>query len=189
MENKIKVEGKFYVKASKAEIFALVASKGDAGAPTTFFLLDKANMLDALESCPELFARNSENTLVWKGVMFTTVCRWFNANGIKFAKIPCKLAKSAMRLDKHGTRATTQEKLIAEFFGGRHIGGLRNSGGIMANDSGKIGDVKLEDGRQVEVKGWSGRMAGRVTLENLEKMVRDGILTEEDLKEVLKGQD
>lgn len=187
--DKIKIEGKFYIKASKAEIFALVASKGDAGAPTTFFLLDKVNMLNALESCPELFTRNSENTVVWKGVMFTTVCRTFNAVNVEFAKIPCKLAKSAMKLDKHGTRATTQEKLIAEFFGGKHIGGLRNSRGIKGNDSGKIGDVKLEDGRQVEVKGWSGRMAGRVTLENLQKMVRDGILTEEDLKEILKGQD
>lgn len=187
--DKIKVEGKYYIKASKAEIFALVASKGDSSAPTTFFLLDRANMLEALESCPELFARNSENTLVWKGLTFINVCRAFNANGIRFAKIPCQLAKSAMKLDRNGTRATTQEKFIAEFFGGRHIGGLRNSGGIVANDSGKIGDVKLEDGRQVEVKGWSGRLAGKVSLENLHKMVKDGILTESDLIEILRGQE
>lgn len=184
---RVKVEGKLYVKMSSASTFALASTKGANGAKSTFFYMEKAEMLKALDLCPELFARNEDDVLCWKGMMFVTVLQTLNRAGVKHSMIPCDMAKKDMKLDKHGTRATTQEKFIAEFFGGRHIGGLKNSGGIAANESGKLADVSLQTGEQVEVKGWSGRLAGKLAWNKVEELYRTGIFTAEELEELRKG--
>lgn len=183
---RVKVEGKLYVKMSSASTFALVSTKGANGAKSTFFYMEKAEMLKALDLCPELFARNESNVLCWKGMMFVTVLQTLNHAGVKHSMIPCDMAKKDMKLDKHGTRATTQEKFIAEFFGGRYIGGLKNSGGIAANESGKLADVSLQTGEQVEVKGWTGRMAGMLAWEKVEALYKAGIFSDEDVAELAK---
>lgn len=185
--NKVKVEGKLYVKMSSAATFALVSTKGANGAKSTFFYMEKAEMLKALDLCPELFTRNEDDVLCWKGMMFVTVLQTLNRAKIKYNMIPCDMAKKDMKLDKHGTRATTQEKFIAEFFGGRHIGGLKNSGGIAANESGKLADVCLQNGAQVEVKGWTGRLAGKLAWDKVEELYHAGVFTAEDLEELRKG--
>lgn len=182
MENKkVKVEGKLYVKMSSASTFALVSTKGAGGAKSTFFYMDKAELLKALDLCPELFTRNESNVLCWKGMMFVTVLQALNHASVKYNMIPCDMAKKDMKLDKHGTRATTQEKFITEFFGGKHIGGLKNSGGIAANESGKLADVHLQNGEQVEVKGWTGRLAGMLAWEKVEALHKVGIFSDEDV--------
>lgn len=188
MENKkVKVEGKLYVKMSSASTFALVSTKGTNGAKSTFFYMDKAEMLKTLECCPALFMRNESNVLCWKGMMFVTVLQTLNRANVKYNMIPCDMAKKDMKLDCHGTRATTQEKFISEFFGGKHIGGLKNSGGIAANESGKLADVRLQNGAQVEVKGWTGRLAGMLAWDKVEALHEAGIFTDEDV-EVLRKQ-
>jgi hypothetical protein len=184
---KVKVEGKLYVKMSSASKFALASTKGANGAKTTFFYLDKTEMLKALDACPELFTRNEDDVLCWKGLMFVTVLQTLNNAGIKYSKIPCNIARKDMKLDKHGTRATTQERFIAEFFDGKHIGGLKNSGGIAANESGKLADVRLQNGEQVEVKGWTGRLAGKLSWDKVEELYHAGIFTAEDVEELRKG--
>lgn len=184
---RVKVEGKLYVKMSSAATFALASTKGANGAKSTFFYMEKAEMLKALDLCPELFTRNEEDVLCWKGMMFVTVLQTLNRANVKYSMIPCNMAKKDMKLDKHGTRATTQEKFITEFFGGRHIGGLKNSGGIAANESGKLADVRLQNGSQVEVKGWTGRLAGKLAWDKVEELYRAGVFTAEDLEELRKG--
>jgi len=188
MENKkVKVEGKLYVKMSSASTFALASTKGANGAKSTFFYMDKAELLKALDLCPELFTRNEDDVLCWKGMMFVTVLQALNHAKVKYNMIPCDMAKKDMKLDKHGTRATTQEKFITEFFGGKHIGGLKNSGGYAAGESGKLADVCLQNGEQVEVKGWTGRLAGKLAWNKVEELYRAGVFTAEDLEELRKG--
>lgn len=188
MENKkVKVEGKLYVKMSSAATFALASTKGANGAKSTFFYMEKAEMLKTLDLCPELFTRNEDDVLCWKGMMFVTVLQTLNRANVKYSMIPCDMAKKDMKLDKHGTRATTQEKFITEFFGGKHIGGLKNSGGIAANESGKLADVRLQNGAQVEVKGWTGRLAGKLAWDKVEDLYHAGVFTVEDLEELRKG--
>lgn len=184
---RVKVEGKLYVKMSSAATFALASTKGANGAKSTFFYMEKAEMLKALDLCPELFTRNEDDVLCWKGMMFVTVLQTLNRANVKYSMIPCNMAKKDMKLDKHGTRATTQEKFITEFFGGRHIGGLKNSGGIAANESGKLADVHLQNGAQVEVKGWTGRLAGKLAWDKVEELYRAGVFTAEELEELRKG--
>ena len=183
---RVKVEGKLYVKMSSASTFALASTKGANGAKSTFFYMEKSEMLKALDLCPELFMRNETNVFCWKGMMFVTVLQTLNHAGVKHSMIPCNMAKKDMKLDKHGTRATTQEKFIAEFFGGKHIGSLRNSGGIAANESGKLADVRLQTGEQVEVKGWTGRLAGMLAWEKVEALHKAGIFSDEDVAELAK---
>lgn len=184
---KVKVEGKLYVKMSSASTFALVSTKGTNGAKSTFFYMDKTEMLKTLDFCPTLFMRNESNILCWKGMLFVTVLQTLNRANVKYNMIPCDMAKKDMQLDKHGTRATTQEKFITEFFGGKHIGGLKNSGGIAANESGKLADVHLQNGAQVEVKGWTGRLAGMLAWDKVEALHEAGIFTDEDV-EILRRQ-
>lgn len=184
---KVKVEGKLYVKMSSASTFALVSTKGTNGAKSTFFYMDKAEMLKTLDFCPTLFMRNESNVLCWKGMLFVTVLQTLNHANVKYSMIPCDMSKKDMQLDKHGTRATTQEKFITEFFGGKHIGGLKNSGGIAANESGKLADVRLQNGAQVEVKGWTGRLAGMLAWDKVEALHEAGIFTDEDV-EILRRQ-
>lgn len=186
MDNKVKVEGKLYVKMSSASTFALASTKGASGAKSTFFYMEKAEMLKALDLCPELFMRNETNTLCWKGMLFITVLQALNRASVKYYMIPCDMSKKDMKLDKHGTRATTQEKFITEFFGGKHIGGLKNSGGIAANESGKLADVRLQNGEQVEVKGWTGRLAGMLAWEKVIALHKAGIFSDEDVAELAK---
>jgi hypothetical protein len=185
--NKVKVEGKLYVKMSSASTFALVSTKGANGAKSTFFYMDKAELLKALDLCPELFTRNEDDVICWKGMLFVTVLQTLNRANVKYSMIPCNMAKKDMKLDKHGTRATTQEKFITEFFGGKHIGGLKNSGGFAAGESGKLADVHLQNGEQVEVKGWTGRLAGKLAWNKVEELYRAGVFTSEDLEELRKG--
>ena len=183
---KVKVEGKLYVKMSSASKFALASTKGADGAKSTFFYMKKEELLKALDACPELFTRNESNVLCWKGMMFVTVLQTLNRASVKYSMIPCNMAKKEMKLDKHGTRATTQEQFIAEYFDGKHIGGLKNSGGIAANESGKLADVRLQNGEQVEVKGWTGRLAGMLAWSKVEELYRAGIFTTEDVAELAK---
>ncbi len=184
---RVKVEGKLYIKMSNAAHFALVSTKGTAGAKSTFFYLDKVEMLKALDLCPDLFTYNEDDVLCWKGMMFVTVLQELNRASVKYTMIPCNMAKKDMKLDKHGTRATTQEKFIAEFFGGRHIGGLKGSGGYAAGESGKQADVYMENGEQVEVKGWTGRLAGKLAWDKVEDLYKTGVFTAEELEELKKG--
>ena len=184
---RVKVEGKLYVKMSNAAHFALASTKGAEGAKTTFFYLEKGEMLKTLDLCPDLFAYNEDDVLCWKGMMFVTVLQALNKAGIRYSMIPCHMAKKDMKLDKHRTRATTQEKFIAEFFGGRHIGGLKGSGGYAAGESGKQADVHMKNGEQVEVKGWTGRLAGKLAWNKVEELHRAGIFTAEELEELRKG--
>lgn len=187
---RVKVEGVQYVKASHAYYFTLAATKGEGGAKTTFFQIDKENLIKALqdrECYSALFGRNEENTLCWKGLLFVTVARALNDAKVRFVKIPCDIAKKEMKLDRNGSRATTEELFIAEYFHGKHIGGLKNSGGIKAGESGKLADVKMQGGKQIEVKGWYGRMAGMVSWENVMQMYRDGIFNDDDLRAIMES--
>ena len=54
-------------------------------------------------------------------------------------------------------------------------------------ESGKLADVRLQSGEQVEVKGWTGRLAGKLAWDKVEELYRAGVFTAEDLEELRKG--
>lgn len=183
MTQKIQIEGIQYIKASKAEFFALVSAKGAAGAKSTFFYLSRVDMIRLIENCPELLNRNQTDTLVWKGTNFVDVRRALNAANVHYTMIPCNMAKKDMPLDANGNRATTQEKFISDFFGGRWIGGLKSGS---ANEVGRMADVKTAGGFQIEVKGFYGRLACRVSLDTIQALHKDGTFDDEDMKVIQK---
>ena len=184
MTQKVQIEGVQYIKASKAEFFALVSAKGTAGAKSTFFYLSREDMIRLVENCPELLNRNQTDTLVWKGSNFIDVRRALNVANIHHTMIPCNMAKKDMPLDANGNRATTQEKFISDFFGGRWIGGLKSGGGV--SESGRMADVKTAGGFQIEVKGFYGRLACRVSLDTVKTLYKDGIFDDKDMKVIQK---
>lgn len=184
MAQKIQIEGIQYVKASTADFFALASTGGAAGAKSTFFYLTRNEMIELIRRCSDLLNRNQTDTLVWKGVNFLTVRRALNAANIHHSMIPCNMLKKEMPLDKHGNRATTQEKFINEFFGGKWIGGLKSGKG--ADEPGRMADVKLSSGLKVEVKGFYGRLACRVSLDVITDLYKQGVFDEDDMTVIRK---
>lgn len=189
---KIALVGRAYLKASNAEFLALYASEAaDPKAECTFFFMRKTDMIAAIESenpaLRKLFGVNSEGLPIWKGLRYMTVKNGLaalprEADAHKtYAEFPCETRLQDMPKDKRGNRSTWQEKFVAAFTGGNWVGGLRNSGGIAAGESGRLADVVLINGAQVEVKGYHGRLGGMYSIYAIKKMLAEGRITIEDV--------